>query len=201
MCYMSVYKRLEKIYGSSLKFFTTKDLKDLLEIENRRTLEEAVKKLESENILTKIERGKYLKTNSEYSKFEISQFIYNPSYISLETALSYYGLIEQFPFEITAITTKKSIEKEFGEQVYSYRTIKKELFIGYEREEDFLVALPEKAIFDQLYLSLFGIKSENILKNIKKDSFDSKKVLEYLGPLPKKTKKAFKNKFIAIFQC
>jgi predicted transcriptional regulator of viral defense system len=198
---MSTYKRFEKIYSSSLKFFTIKDLRDLLGIENRRTFEEAVKKLESEKVLTKIERGKYLKTNSKYSKFEISQFIYNPSYISLETALSYYGLIEQLPFEITAITTKKSVEKEFEEQIYSYKNINKELLIGYRREEDFLIALPEKAIFDQLYLSLFGIKSENILKNIKKDSFESEKVLEYLKPFPAKTKKAFKNKFTEIFKC
>jgi len=198
---MSTYERFEKIYSSSLKFFTTKDLRDLLGIENRRTFEEAVKKLESEKVLTKIERGKYLKTKSKYSKFEISQFIYNPSYISLEIALSYYGLIEQLPFEITAITTKKSIEKKFEEQIYSYKNISKELFIGYRREEDFLMALPEKAIFDQLYLSLFGIKSENILKDIKKDSFDSEKVLEYLKPLPEKTKKAFENKFTEIFQC
>ncbi len=196
---MSTYRRFEKIYNSSLKFFTTKDLRDLLWIENRRTFEEAVKKLESEKVITKIERGKYLKTKSEYSKFEISQFIYNPSYISLETALSYYDLIEQLPFEITAVTTKKSIEKEFEEQIYSYKNISKELFIGYRREEDFLIALPEKAIFDQVYLSLFGIKSENILKNIKKDSFDSEKVLEYLKPLPEKTKKAFENKFTEIF--
>jgi predicted transcriptional regulator of viral defense system len=198
---MSTYKRFEKIYNSSFKFFTTKDLRDLLGIENRRTFEEAVKRLESENILTKVERGKYVKTNSAYSKFEISQFIYNPSYISLETALSYYGLVEQLPFEITAITTKKSIEKEFNEQIYSYKKINKELFIGYRREEDFLIAFPEKAIFDQLYLSLFGIKSENILKNIKKGSFDSQKVLQYLTPLSKKTQKAFKNKFDEIFLC
>jgi predicted transcriptional regulator of viral defense system len=196
---MSTYNKLKKIYTSSLKFFTTKDLKDLLEIKNRRTFEETVKRLESEKVLTKIERGKYIKTNSEYSKFELSQFIYGPSYISLETALSYYGLVEQLPIEITAVSTKKSIEKEFEEQIYSYKKINKELFVGYRREEDFLIAFPEKAIFDQLYLSLFGIKSANILKNIKKDSFDSQKVLEYLTPLSKKTEKAFKNKFDEIF--
>lgn len=196
---MSTYNKLKKIYTSPLKFFTTKDLKDLLEVKNRRTFEETVKKLESEKVLTKIERGKYIKTNSEYSKFELSQFIYGPSYISLETALSYYGLIEQLPFEITAVSTKKSIEKEFEGQTYSYKKINKELFIGYRREEDFLIAFPEKAIFDQLYLSLFGIKSANILKNIKKDSFDSQKVLEYLTPLSKKTEKAFRNKFDKIF--
>lgn len=199
MWYMSTYNKLKKIYTSSLKFFTTKDLKDLLEIKNRRTFEETVKRLESEKVLTKIERGKYIKTNSEYSKFELSQFIYGPSYISLETALSYYGLVEQLPIEITAVSTKKSIEKEFEEQIYSYKKINKELFVGYRREEDFLIAFPEKAIFDQLYLSLFGIKSANILKNIKKDSFDSQKVLEYLTPLSKKTEKAFKNKFDEIF--
>lgn len=196
---MSTYDILNKIYSSPLKTFTTKDLRSLLNIKNRRTFEETIKRLEREKILTKIERGKYIKTNSEYSKFGISQFIYQPSYISLETAFSYYGLIDQLPFEITAVSTKKSIEKQFEGQIYSYKKINKELFIGYKKEEDFLIAFPEKAIFDQLYLSLFGIKSDNILKNIKKDSFDPQKVLEYLTPLSKKTEKAFKNKFDEIF--
>jgi len=196
---MTVYKKINKIYSTNQKFFTTKDLKDTLEIENRRTFEQTIKRLEEENILTKIERGKYLKTNSNYQKFEIAQFIYNPSYISFETALSYHGLIDQLPFEITSATPKRGVEKEFEEQIYSYLHIQKELYIGFTKEDGYLIALPEKAIFDQIYMSITGTKSENIIKEIEKDSFDIDKVLQYIKPLSINYKKAIKNKIYEIF--
>ena len=196
---MTIYNKLNKIYSTDKKFFTTKDLKDLLEIENRRTFEETIKRLEEEKILTKIERGKYLKINSDYSKFEISQFIYNPSYISCETALSYHGLIDQLPFEITSVTPKRGLEKEFQGQIYSYLHMQKELFIGFTKEDEYLIAFPEKAIFDQIYLSITGSKSENIIKEIEKDSCEIDKVLQYIKPLSKKYKKAVKNKLYEIF--
>jgi predicted transcriptional regulator of viral defense system len=196
---MTIYKKINKIYSTKQKFFTTKDLKDTLEIENRRTFEQTIKRLEEENILTKIERGKYLKTNSNYQKFEIAQFIYNPSYISFETALSYHNLINQLPFEITCATPKRGVEKEFEEQIYSYLHMQKELYIGFTKEDGYLIALPEKAIFDQIYMSITGTKSENIIKEIEKDSFDIDKVLEYIKPLSKKYKKAIKNKIYEIF--
>jgi predicted transcriptional regulator of viral defense system len=196
---MSVYTKLKKLNNTPHNFLTTKDLRDILEIGNRRTFENTIKRLQEEKILTKIEKGKYVKTNSNYTKFDISQFIYSPSYISLETALNYHGLIEQFPFEITAITTKKSVEKEFEEQIYSYVNVRKELFWGFEKEGNFLMAMPEKAIFDQIYTSIVGGKSENILKNIKKDRFQMSKVLEYTKLLEGKTKKAVLNKLREIF--
>ena len=199
MWYMSTYAKLKKLNNTPQKFFTTKDLKDIFEIENRRTFENTVKRLLEERILSTIEKGKYVKTNSNYTKFDISQFIYSPSYISLETALNYHGLLEQFPFEITAITTKKRVEKEFEGQVYSFVNIKKELFLGFEKEGDFLIAVPEKAIFDQIYTSIVGKKSENILKNIKRDRFEISKVLEYTKLLEGKTKKAVENKLKEIF--
>jgi len=67
---MTTYKKINKIYSTNQKFFTIKDLRDTLEIDNRRTFEQTVKRLEEEKILTKIEKGKYLKTNSDYTKFE-----------------------------------------------------------------------------------------------------------------------------------
>jgi len=201
MWYMSSYKYLNKIYTTPQKFLTTKDLRDILEIKKERTFENAVRRLEAEKIIKKIEKGKYVKANSNYTDFEISQFIYNPSYISFETALNYYGLLEQFPYEITAVTTKKSIEKEFSGKSFSYSHMRKELFTGYKKEGIYLIAFPEKAIFDQIYMSIVGNKSEGILKDIKTDSFDINLVLRYTDLLSEKYRKAVTNKLKKIFQC
>lgn len=198
---MSVYTKLKKINNTHLNFFTTKTLRNILEIENRRTFENTVKRLQEEGVITNIEKGKYLRTDSNYTKFDISQFIYSPSYISLETALNYHGLIEQFPFEITAITTKKSTEKNFQGQIYSYMNINKNLFLGFEKRENFLMALPEKAIFDQVYTSIVGNRSDSILKNIEKDAFDMSKILEYVELLEGKSKKAVENKLKEFLKC
>ena len=199
MWYMSPYKYLNKIYNASQKLLTTKNLRGILDIKKKRTFENVVKRLEEEGIIKKIERGKYVKVNSNYTDFGISQFIYNPSYISFETALNDHGLLEQFPYEITAVTTKKSVEKEFDGKSFSYLHMNKRLFIGYQKEGLYLIALPEKAIFDQVYMSIVGNKSEGILKDIKKDSFDINLVLRYTNLLSKKYEKAVTNKLKKIF--
>ena len=58
--------------------------------------------------------------------------IYRPSYISLHTALSFYGMIPEAVVQITSVTTLKtaSFVNDFGE--YSYKNVKENLMFGYE---------------------------------------------------------------------
>ncbi len=83
--------------------------------------------------------------------------IYGPSYISLETALKYYGLIPEEIFQTTSITTKKTARFETIMGSFSYRHMKPNLFFGYDLQgqgsQKILIAEPEKAILDYLYLS------------------------------------------------
>jgi len=86
--------------------------------------------------------------------------IYKPSYISLQTALSFYGIIPEAVIQITSVTTLKTanFRNDFGE--YSYKTIKNELMFGYELKEmegdrRIMFATPEKALIDLLYLYPF----------------------------------------------
>lgn len=83
--------------------------------------------------------------------------IYTPSYISLHSALSYYGIIPESVFQITSVTSNRttSYKNAFGE--FSYQSIKPNLFFGFEVRQlseghSFLMAQPEKAILDLLYL-------------------------------------------------
>ena len=89
--------------------------------------------------------------------FVIANKIYSPSYISLECALSYYGIIPEKTFLITSITTKKTYNFKTSIGNFSYRKIKKELFFGYElkkiNNQSFLIATPEKALADYFYLN------------------------------------------------
>ena len=82
--------------------------------------------------------------------------IYQPSYISLHSALHYYGLIPEFPGSITSISTRKTkaFNNDFGQ--YSYQTVQPARFFGYQYIDtgkwSVKIAGPEKAIVDLLYL-------------------------------------------------
>jgi predicted transcriptional regulator of viral defense system len=86
--------------------------------------------------------------------------IYRPSYISLHSALSVYGIIPETVVQLTGVTPLKTavFTNRFGE--YSYKSIKQDLMFGYSKREvsgglatDF--ATVEKALIDLLYLYPF----------------------------------------------
>ena len=191
--YMSSLDNLNKLYKNNISLLTTLDIENLLQIKSSRTLEDLIKRLIQENVLTSVEKGKYYVTSKQPSNFEIANFLYSPSYISFETALNYYGLLSQFPLEITSATLGKKTEKEINNQLYTYSKIDKKLFTGYYKESNYLIATKEKALFDEIYLISKSIKSENILENLDLTNFEMDKFKEFLMLLPEKTLKAFQN--------
>lgn len=86
--------------------------------------------------------------------------IYRPSYISLHTALAFYGMIPESVVQISSITSLKtaSFSNEFGQ--YSYKSMKAALMFGYDLKpmadkRTIPFAKPEKALLDLLYLYPF----------------------------------------------
>ncbi|OQX71484.1 hypothetical protein B6D52_01400 [Candidatus Parcubacteria bacterium 4484_255] len=146
----------KKIYNSGLLLFHTKTLKDILGTKKQSTLFSVIKKLVNAGILTRIGKNKYLLEDSNIKDFSIANFIYNSSYISFESALNFYGILSQFPYEISSATNRKTVKKYFHDKIFTYVHIQKKLFWGYEKKDGFIIAHPEKAILDQLYLSSKG---------------------------------------------
>ena len=92
----------------------------------------------------------------DYARF-IAGKICSPSYISLHTALSFYGIIPEAVVEITSVTTQKTCRYESAFGQFSYQTIRPRLFWGFEPKtmrdgKQYMMATPEKAIIDLLYL-------------------------------------------------
>jgi len=86
--------------------------------------------------------------------------IYRPSYVSLHSALAFYGMIPEAVVQITSVTSLKtaSFNNDFGE--YSYKSVRKELMFGYDQKsiadgQTLQLAKPEKALLDLLYLYPF----------------------------------------------
>jgi predicted transcriptional regulator of viral defense system len=114
-------------------------------------------------LLIRLRQGYYtfpeFKGQPDYTLFFANR-IYRPSYISLHTALAFYGLIPEAVVQVTSVTSLKtaSFENEFAE--YNYRTIQQELMFGYVHKpiadsKSILLAQPEKALLDLLYLYPF----------------------------------------------
>lgn len=113
--------------------------------------------------LVRLRQGYYAfpeyKARPDYS-FYFASRIYKPSYISLHTALSFYGMIPEAVVQITSVTSLKTISfvNDFGE--YSYNTVKENLMFGYDLKpmidnRTIQFATPEKALLDLLYLYPF----------------------------------------------
>ena len=92
----------------------------------------------------------------DYARY-VAGKICAPSYISLHTALSFYGIIPEAVVEITSVTTQKTCRYENAFGQFSYQTIRPRLFWGFGPKtmrdgKQYMMATPEKSIIDLLYL-------------------------------------------------
>ncbi len=85
----------------------------------------------------------------------LANLISSPSYVSEDYALSWYGMIPETPAVVTSVAMGRSrrFETEFG--VFSYRYCRSRAYpIGVtatgEGQNRFLIATPEKALFDKV---------------------------------------------------
>jgi predicted transcriptional regulator of viral defense system len=82
-------------------------------------------------LIRQIIRGFYLygQTEVDYALLcKMSNRIYAPSYVSLESAFSYYGLIPEQTFLIAAVSVDKTMRFDTDFASFSYRKIKSSLF-------------------------------------------------------------------------
>lgn len=126
-----------------------------------------IRRLVSDGALTAVTKGIY-ETDASVSGYVLAPVIYGPSYLSLNYALSYYGLIPERVDEYTSVTCLKLKKKQFSNRwgTYSYRDIPAQAYpYGIELKEEngyvFSIAAPEKALCDKVYASpLVGSQRE-----------------------------------------
>lgn len=113
--------------------------------------------------LISIKRGLYMvgpETDlPQPTPFLIANHIHGPSYISLESALSYWDMIPERVFEIISVTTKKSKKYHSPAGRFSYQHLKTPYYsYGLKNEkitpnQNVLIASPEKALCDKIILT------------------------------------------------
>lgn len=172
-----------------LKDFTVFSLRDIKRVDNsfyRRRLNE----WQDKGYIKKVIKGYYIFSDLELDEnilFEISNRIYASSYVSLETALSHYGLIPESVYGITSVSTRRTYTFKTQIAEFSYRSMAPRLFFGYDiiryNSKSFRIASVEKAVLDYFYINT-RIKSKedflslrmdrnNLLKIINKKKFNT----------------------------
>jgi predicted transcriptional regulator of viral defense system len=123
--------------------------------------------------LEKVRNGFYRLQKQQLTQdvlFLVAGKIYAPSYVSLESALSFYGLIPESVFTITSVSILKTRTFETPIGRFDYRNLKKDLFFGARLERAgnyaYKIADPVKALLDLLYLRT-DIRNKNHLEGLR----------------------------------
>jgi predicted transcriptional regulator of viral defense system len=184
---MNIFEFKKKI--EELPCFETKELRLILGSDFTSTMLINLKNWVNKGHLIMLRRGLYMLSDLK-DKLDTMAFatkIYTPSYVSMEMAMNFYGIIPEAVFTVTSITTRKTKQFTTPIGIFSYQKIKKGAFGGFETKKQegvsFNLALPEKALVDFFYLN------RNILDGTKEQfqgyrfneefKFDAKKLLRF----------------------
>ena len=138
--------------------FSFRDILTFFPEEKEANLKKSIFRWKKKKWIYPLKRGLFELTypaDNNIPDLHVANRLYAPSYISLETALSYYSIIPEVSMAVTSVTTKptRSFRNKHG--LFIYRTVKRENFIGYYLEKnglfDIFIAEPEKALVDYLY--------------------------------------------------
>jgi hypothetical protein len=127
-----------------------------------------LKELQTKGHLIRLKKGFYVFSSEfigrAYSPEIVGNLMYGPSYISLEYALSYYGLIPERVNVVTSITSQKNKSFQTPIGVFDYKHLAGQLYpigVSVKAQDDgrsFLMASCEKALVD-----LFCVKFDKSL--------------------------------------
>lgn len=129
-------------------------------LKNYKRPNDKIHELVKAGLLESVKRGIYVlgpKFNSNrVSPLLMGNHLLGPSYISLDTALSFYGFIPERVYNISSMTTKSS--RKFSTSLGVFEYIKSSLpYYGFgitqhliDKDKRILIATPEKALCDKI---------------------------------------------------
>ena len=130
-----------------------------------------VSRMEKNGELLRIKKGLFVVSPEIHrmtiSKELIANHLYGPSYLSLESALSFYKLIPERVQTVRSMTSKRSKSYTTPLGIFDYVSAPKEYFqVGIRQEIvnerfAFLIASPEKAICD-LIVATSGLRIQSV---------------------------------------
>jgi len=170
---------------SPLGMFTIQDVFEVIQGSNNK-IYSLIKRAIAKGEIIRLRRGlyclpkKYLKKH--INLYAVAQHIYGPSYISLESALSWHGWIPEAVYTLTSVAFNKSKDYKTPLGIFSYSHVPQNIF--YESVERhinhegyiFFMAKPLKALVDYIYINKIDFDSVDFLLNslrIEKDELNN----------------------------
>ena len=185
---MKILERINK------PFYSIADIEKITGV-SRKSIYVTLNRLVEKGILERIGTGIYRLFTAKVSVEKIAGSLYMPNYLSFESALSRYGILNLVPYTLTFATPRKTKRSVIEGRDVEFRQIKKDLFWGYEMQGGIYVARPEKAFLDLVYLASRGIASIDLDEiNLKKLSMTT--VKEFSKRYPEYTR-VYLNKLIS----
>ena len=132
-------------------------------VKEKQVFKNQISQWKKQGLIIPLKKGLYVLNENDRRINPSREFIANqlifPSYISLEYALAFYGIIPEKVYQLTSVTSKKTMEFTNFYGTFSYRNLRSELFFGFvalkdENDLPILIAEKEKALLDFLYLNL-----------------------------------------------
>lgn len=137
--------------------------------------------------LTRLKRGLYVFSHTKIDELVLANFVYRPSYVSLETGLNYYGIIPDVAGNVTSVSPVTTKTARTGRGVFIYSKIARELYFGWQMVKDggsqfeFAIAEPEKALLDYVYIRRVRNLAD---QRIDFSAIDRKKLIKYGRTFP-----------------
>ena len=153
---------LEVILSSPRTVFTTQSLRMLSDTDDSQKLTKSLHYYAGSGRLLNPRKGIYAKAG--YDEREMACCLYRPAYISLEYVLQRAGVVFQYDESISCVSYLNR-EVNIDDRTYRYRIIKPELWIGMEgieQHDNILMATPERAFLDMMYLSAGNCYFDNL---------------------------------------
>jgi len=141
---------IQKLDDIGKEFFSIKDLEKIFPLDAH--IKTHIKRFKDSGLILPITKGVYTFSSHPIDLERIATQIYYPSYISFESALSKYGIMNQGLNKLTLATTRHSKKMALMGIECEYCKLKQALYFGFSLMGGIYIAEPEKAILDTLYL-------------------------------------------------
>jgi len=151
---MSQIESLQRLRKLATPIFETRDAAAVLRVThtNASTI---LRRLARDGLIVHLSHGRWL-LDEKINRLALPELISAPwpAYVSLQSALYHHGMIEQIPAVIYAVTLSRPRRVQTPLGTISFHRMPPELFKGFELAAgtDAKIAIPEKALFDTLYL-------------------------------------------------
>lgn len=191
---------IEDILASTGRIVTTNDIyKTLGSKYSKFVLKKRIYELKEKGWLVPLKKGLYFVSDIStrgfigISPFVIASAFNKDSYLSLDSALSFYNLFEQMLRTTTSITTRASKHYLFQGHLYRFLKIKKKLYFGFRTEviegHYIKIAELEKLFLDYLYFKNDTYSLDLIIEKLQraKDKLNLDKLFDYAEKFPEAT--------------